>query len=94
MMSSTSQIQGLDSNGLSGLPETSRESAACISQTHKTKGKEMSMTKEVEKKVQSDFDLHVLLIIRQDELSKAKAVTLAYYEGTAGLLVRLNGSAE
>lgn len=40
-------------------------------------------------KAKADHDLHVLLIIRQDEISKSKAITIAYAEGAAGLKERL-----
>lgn len=40
-------------------------------------------------KAKTDHDLHVLLIMRTDEQSKAEALVTAYREGTAGLSARL-----
>ncbi|MER9486829.1 hypothetical protein NKI50_12670 [Mesorhizobium sp. M0563] len=37
----------------------------------------------------SNFDLHVLLIIRQDECNKARATLTAYREGVQGITRRL-----
>lgn len=37
----------------------------------------------------NDFDLHVLLAMRQDKLAKSKALLIAYQEGNAGLAKRL-----
>lgn len=40
-------------------------------------------------KAASDFNLHVLLIVRQDGLSKTQSQVRAYLEGAAGLDKRL-----
>lgn len=37
----------------------------------------------------SDFALHTLLIVKQDDVSKSTAVFTAYCEGAAGLKKRL-----
>lgn len=36
-----------------------------------------------------DYDLHVLLIMRKDRVTKSKALLIAYQEGIAGLTNRL-----
>lgn len=40
-------------------------------------------------KRRNDFNLHVMLIMRQDDVSKSAAVFAAYCEGDAGLRDRL-----
>lgn len=42
------------------------------------------------KPTKNDFDLHVLLIMKQDALAKSKATFAAWLEGPAGLKVRLD----
>ena len=37
----------------------------------------------------SNHDLHVLLVIRQDKVSKSAALVIAYTEGAPGLNTRL-----
>lgn len=37
----------------------------------------------------TDFELHILLIVKQDKLAKSKALYTAYCEGPAGLAKRL-----
>jgi len=39
--------------------------------------------------LRQDFDLHVGLVLKQDKLTKAKAIIQAYKEGTEGLNARL-----
>lgn len=36
-----------------------------------------------------DFDLHTLLVMRQDKVAKSKALLAVYREGLAGLATRL-----
>ncbi|OCC05611.1 hypothetical protein BA190_07550 [Labrys sp. WJW] len=38
---------------------------------------------------QRDHDLHVMLIMRDEDVSKTKALAQAYWEGSAGLTERL-----
>ena len=40
--------------------------------------------------IKQDFDLHVLLIVKQEKLVKSKALVLAYSEGKSGLSARLH----
>lgn len=40
-------------------------------------------------KWKANFDLHVLLIMKQNDLPKAKAIVQAYHEGIDGLTKRL-----
>lgn len=52
----------------------------------------VDLTKEEKKtlaKAASEFNLHVLLIVRQDGLSKAQSQVRAYLEGAVGLEKRL-----
>lgn len=53
------------------------------------KSKPASLDKKALAAWKSNFDLHVLLIIRQNGLSKSQAVIQAYHEGVEGLSTRL-----
>lgn len=48
--------------------------------------------KKAAAKAAADFSLHVALVIRQDDVTKNKALFLAYCEGPKGLEKRLNPS--
>lgn len=53
-----------------------------------------TMTKKDETRLRNDFALHVSLIMRQDGVTKSKAVFLAWAEGPKSLDARLErGSA-
>lgn len=50
------------------------------------------MSTKAEAKAKLDHELHVALIMRQDDVAKSKALVTAYAEGAAGLASRLGGA--
>lgn len=63
------------------MSDTSHTLASSLSHAQLTKA---------EAKARLDFDLHVALIMRGDNVAKSKAVFRAWIEGRSGLETRLN----